>query len=84
MLRGVLKLLFKLKLIKGEFLPVNYHYLSSAIFNLVRFGPPEFSYFLHNMGYKHYRRFRILREISDYLAGVVQNGIAISIKVMFI
>jgi len=42
---------------KDEFLSVNYHYhLSSAIFNLLKFGSPEFSSFLHNIGYKHYGR----------------------------
>ena len=34
-------------------LPLNYNYqLSSAIYNLLRFGSPEFSSFLHNSGFK--------------------------------
>ncbi|MDP2362995.1 MAG: CRISPR-associated endoribonuclease Cas6, partial [Ignavibacteria bacterium] len=34
-------------------LPLNYNYqLSSAIYNLLRFGSPEFSMFLHDNGFK--------------------------------
>lgn len=34
-------------------LPLNYNYqLSSAIYNLLRFGSPEFSRFLHNSGFR--------------------------------
>ena len=34
-------------------IPINYNYqLSSAIYNLLRFGSPEFSDFLHDKGYR--------------------------------
>lgn len=37
----------------GTSIPINYNYqLSSAIYNLLRFGSPEFSSFLHNRGYR--------------------------------
>jgi len=37
----------------NTFLSLNYHYaLSSAIYNLLRFGSPEFSEFLHDIGYQ--------------------------------
>jgi CRISPR-associated endoribonuclease Cas6 len=47
-----MRLVIKLKSIVPTAIPVNYNYpLSSAIYNLLRFGSPEFTEFLHNTGY---------------------------------
>lgn len=41
----------------NKYITLNYNYqLSSAIYNLLRFGSPEFAEFLHSTGYKHNSR----------------------------
>lgn len=52
-------------------LPFNYHYqFSSAIYLLLKFGSPEFSDFLHNVGYKHngkpYKLFSFALKFEKY------------------
>lgn len=48
-----MRLNFYLKSTGESHLPLNYNYfLSSAVYNLLRFGKPEFSKFLHDKGYK--------------------------------
>jgi CRISPR-associated endoribonuclease Cas6 len=48
----LLRLLIKISTDSRVNIPVNYNYpLSSAIYNLLRFGSPEFSSFLHDIGF---------------------------------
>ncbi len=48
-----MRLKFELRIEGDSFLPVNYNYfLSSAIYNLLQFGKPEFSKFLHDKGFR--------------------------------
>lgn len=47
-----MRLKINLNYLGGEPLPINYNYfLSSALYNLLDFGKPEFAAFLHNKGY---------------------------------
>lgn len=57
-----MRLKLKLKLKESRVIPVNYYYyLSSAIYNLLKFGSKEFSEFLHDTGFqingKNYKLF---------------------------
>lgn len=48
-----MRLLLTLNADKGNLISFNYHYhLSSAIYNLLRFGSQEFAAFLHDKGFK--------------------------------
>lgn len=48
-----MRLVLKLSTQSNSSLSLNYHYaLSAAIYNLLRFGSPEFSEFLHDIGYQ--------------------------------
>ena len=48
-----MRLLLKLSTYPDTLLTLNYHYaLSSAIYNLLHFGSPEFASFLHDIGYR--------------------------------
>jgi len=48
-----MRLKFKLNYRGANNLPINYNYfLSSSIYELLRFGKPEFSKFLHDKGYR--------------------------------
>lgn len=48
-----MRLVLHLDVSLNSAIPLNYNYqLSSAIYNLLRLGSPEFSQFLHNTGYK--------------------------------
>jgi CRISPR-associated endoribonuclease Cas6 len=48
-----MRLLLKLKLLQTREFTYNYHYpLSSAIYNILHFGSPEFAEFLHDKGFK--------------------------------
>lgn len=48
-----MRLKIRLNAFNSDRLPVNYNYpLSSAIYKLLRFGSPEFSEYLHDVGYK--------------------------------
>ncbi|NWG28973.1 MAG: CRISPR-associated endoribonuclease Cas6 [Ignavibacteriaceae bacterium] len=56
-----MRLKLTLKAEAGQLISFNYQYhLSSAIYNLLRFGSPEFSSFLHDNGYKlHGRSYKL-------------------------
>lgn len=48
-----MRLKISLRCDENSFLTLNYFYpLSAAVYNLLRFGSPEFSSFLHDIGYK--------------------------------
>lgn len=48
-----MRLVLKLSAQSNSSLSLNYHYaLSAVIYNLLRFGSPEFSEFLHDIGYQ--------------------------------
>ncbi len=48
-----MRISIKLKTIGSNYLPINYNYpLSSIIYRLLKFGSPEFSEYLHSIGFK--------------------------------
>ncbi len=50
---GTLRIQLLLRNIRSSLLTANYYYpLSAALYKLLRFGSPEFSSFLHDIGYK--------------------------------
>lgn len=66
-----MRLILKLNCIEGNTLSCNYFYpLSAAIYNLLRFGSPEFSEFLHDKGYqlngKNFKLFSFALKFEDY------------------
>lgn len=65
-----MRLKLKLRLKESRIIPVNYNYqLSSAIYNLLQFGSPEFTEFLHNEGFnidgKNYKLFSFSLRIKN-------------------
>lgn len=46
-----MRLLLTLELIKTFQLPINYYPLSSGIYELLKFGQPEFATYLHNIDF---------------------------------
>lgn len=66
-----MRLKFTLKEVDNSPLSINYNYaLSSAIYNLLRFGSPEFSQFLHSKGYqldgKSFKLFTFALRLYEY------------------
>jgi CRISPR-associated endoribonuclease Cas6 len=65
------RLKIELQAKQTEKLPFNYHYqFSSAIYLLLKFGSPEFSEYLHNIGYKlngkQYKLFTFSLSFENY------------------
>jgi len=66
-----MRLKFTLKAVDNSPLSINYNYaLSSAIYNLLRFGSPEFSQFLHSKGFqlegKSFKLFSFALRLQEY------------------
>ncbi len=71
-----MRLLLTLKQVNNENIPANYFYpLSAAIYKLLKFGSPEFSSFLHDIGYplngKRYKLFTFALRFKQFK---FQNG----------
>lgn len=70
--RGLLvRLKLTLSADEGSLISYNYHYhLSAAIYKMLRFGSPEFSAFLHNLGFKQngktYKLFTFALRFEQY------------------
>lgn len=71
-----MRLQVKLKAFNAEVFPLNYYYpLSAAVYKLLQFGSPEFSEFLHEIGFplegKTYKLFNFSLQFDSFK---IENG----------
>ena len=71
-----MRLAIKLKGIINSIVPVNYNYpLASAIYNLLHFGSPEFTGYLHDSGYVYENKtYKLFTFAFKFENAVIQNS----------